>query len=227
MVLAAPRTQAFEALRSRDFRLLWLGQGISLVGDAAFLTALGWRTFTLAGAGKLGIVLVCQATAMLATVLVGGALADRYPRRSLMIASDLARLAAVGVLAGIDAAGQLSFPILIVLATLMGLGDGFFYPASGGFVPLVVEPYAIASANSLIGVARWGSASCSGRVLRRSSTTVRARRPSSPSTRPRSSSRRSSSRAPGSVRSNPGMARGRCARSGQGCDTCRASPGSG
>jgi MFS family permease len=157
MVLAAPRTQPFEALRSRDFRLLWLGQAISLVGDVAFLTALGWRTFTLAGTGKLGIVLVCQATAMLATVLVGGALADRYPRRSLMIASDLARLAAVGALAGIDAAGQLSFPILIVLATLMGLGDGFFYPASGGFVPLVVEPYAIASANSLIGVARWGS----------------------------------------------------------------------
>jgi hypothetical protein len=39
----------------------------------------------------------------------------------------------------------------------MGLGDGFFYPASGGFVPLVVDSSAIPSANSLIGVARWGS----------------------------------------------------------------------
>ena len=72
MAVASSRTQAFEALRSRDFRLLWLGQAVSLVGDVAFLTALGWRTFTLAGAGKLGIVLVCQATAMLATVLIGG-----------------------------------------------------------------------------------------------------------------------------------------------------------
>ena len=53
---------------------------MSLVGDAAFVTALGWRTFTLAGSGKLGIVLVYQSLAVLATVLIGGALADRLPR---------------------------------------------------------------------------------------------------------------------------------------------------
>jgi hypothetical protein len=40
---------------------------------------------------------------------------------------------------------------------LVGLGDGFFYPAFGGLVPLVVEPASISSANALIGVARWGS----------------------------------------------------------------------
>jgi predicted MFS family arabinose efflux permease len=39
----------------------------------------------------------------------------------------------------------------------MGLGDGFFYPAFGGIVPLLVEPSAIPSANALIGVARWSS----------------------------------------------------------------------
>src|SRR5713101_3076620 len=121
--------RAFHAFRSREFRLVWSAQAVSLVGDAAFVTALGWRTFTLAGSGKLGIVLVCQALAMLATVLIGGALADRFPRRTLMIVSDLARLAAVGTLAGFDASGHLSFATLLILATLMGLGDGFFYPA--------------------------------------------------------------------------------------------------
>lgn len=150
--------RAFEAFRSREFRLVWSAQAVSLIGDAAFLTALGWRAFTLAGSGKLGLVLVCQALAMLTTVLIGGALADRLPRRTMMIASDLARLAAVGALAGFDASGRLGYPLLLVLATMMGLGDGFFYPAFGGIVPLLVEPSAVPSANAMIGVARWSSA---------------------------------------------------------------------
>jgi len=153
----APGLRAFLAFRSREFRLVWSAQAVSLIGDAAFVTALGWRTFTLAGTGKLGIVLVCQALAMLTTVLIGGALADRLPRRTMMVVSDLARLAAVGALAGFDASGRLGFPLLLVLAILMGLGDGLFYPAFGGIVPLLVEPSAVPSANAMIGVARWSS----------------------------------------------------------------------
>ena len=151
----APR--ALDALRHRDFRLLFTGQAVSLIGDAAFVTALGWKTFTLAGSAKLGVVLLCQSAALLTTLLIGGVLADRFSRRRLMIVSDLTRLVAVGVLAGIDATGHLTFPLLVVFAVLVGLGDGFFYPAFGGMVPLVVEQPSIASANSLIGVARWGS----------------------------------------------------------------------
>ena len=96
---------------------LFAGQTVSLIGDAAFLTALGWRTFTLVGAGGFGIVLFCQATALLTTLLIGGALADRISRRKMMIASDLARFVAVGALAAIDASGHLTFTLIIVLAT--------------------------------------------------------------------------------------------------------------
>lgn len=149
--------RALEALRHRDFRLLFSGQAVSLIGDAAFVTALGWRTFTLAGSAKLGIVLVCQAGALLTTLLIGGALADRLSRRRMMIVSDGIRFAAVGTLAALDAGGHLSFPVLIALAAVVGAGDGFFYPAFGGIVPLVVEQPSIGSANSLIGVARWGA----------------------------------------------------------------------
>src|SRR6266508_2777003 len=144
---AAPRRlKVFDAFRHRDFRLLWTGQVISAIGDAAFFTALAWRAFTLAGSQKTGIVFVCQGVGLLTTLLIGGALADRLPR-CMMIAG----------LAGIDAAGHLSFPVLAGLALLAGLGDGFFFPAFGGIVPLVVEADALPSANSLIGVSRWGS----------------------------------------------------------------------
>jgi MFS family permease len=157
--MTAPRRgpRVLEALRHRDFRLLFAGQLVSLIGDAAFVTALGWKTFTLAGSAKLGVVLLCQAVALLTTLLIGGALADRLSRRLLMIVSDLTRLVAVGALAAVDASGHLSFPLLAAFAVLVGLGDGFFYPAFGGMVPLLVEQPSIASANSLIGVARWGS----------------------------------------------------------------------
>jgi MFS family permease len=88
----AGRVRALHALRSRDFRLLWSGQTISLVGDGAFLVALGWTAFSLTGkTSSLAIVLMLHSVAMLATLLIGGALADRYPRRTLMIVSDLAR----------------------------------------------------------------------------------------------------------------------------------------
>jgi MFS family permease len=149
--------RALDALRHRDFRLLFAGQTVSLIGDAAFVTALGWTTYTLAGSAKLGVVLLCQSLAVLTTLLIGGALADRLSRRKLMIASDLMRFGAVAALAAVDAAGRLTFPVLIVFAVLVGLGDGFFYPAFGGMVPLVVPQPSIASANSLIGVARWSS----------------------------------------------------------------------
>jgi MFS family permease len=147
----------FRAFAHRDFRLLWSGQAISSIGDAAFFTALGWRAFTLVGSSRLGIVFLCQGIGLLTTLLIGGALADRLPRRTMMISSDLARCVVVASLAGLDAGGRLTFPILAGLALLAGLGDGFFFPAFGGIVPLVVEAEALPSANSLIGVTRWGS----------------------------------------------------------------------
>lgn len=149
------RARALHALRSRDFRLLWSGQTISLVGDGAFLVALGWKSFELTGSkSTLALVLMGHGTAMLATLLIGGALADRYPRRTLMIVSDLARCAVMIALLAVDASGNLQLWSLIALAVLYGAGDGFFYPAYGGIVPLVVDEHHLASANALTGLSR-------------------------------------------------------------------------
>ena len=151
----AGRARALHALRSRDFRLLWSGQTISLVGDGAFIVALGWKSFELTGSrSTLALVLMGHGTAMLATLLIGGALADRYPRRTLMIVSDLSRCAVMVALLAVDATGNLELWSLIALAVLYGAGDGFFYPAYGGIVPLVVDEHHLASANALTGLSR-------------------------------------------------------------------------
>jgi MFS family permease len=58
----------------------------------------------------------------------------------------------------LDASGHLGMNAILVLAVLFGAADGFFQPAFGGIVPLVVETPMLASANSWIGIARQGSA---------------------------------------------------------------------
>src|SRR3989441_4326874 len=154
----AGRARVLHALRSRDFRLLWGGQTVSLIGNAAFFVAIGWKTVQLTGSARsLAFVLLLESVAMMTTLLLGGALADRYPRRTLMILSDLARFGVVAGLAGVDATGHLRFWMLLLFAAGVGLGDGFFHPAFGGIVPLVVEQPLLASANALIGLARNGS----------------------------------------------------------------------
>jgi MFS family permease len=158
-ISAAPsRARVLRAFRSRDFRRLWTGQAVSMLGDTAFLVALGWRTYTLTGSARsLGYVLTLQGIGLLLTVLVGGALADRYDRRKMMLVSDLSRFAIVGALTVIDGTGHLTLEILLGLAFAEGLATGFFTPALGGLVPLVVEEPGLGSANALIGMARQGS----------------------------------------------------------------------
>ena len=149
------RLRVLDALRHRDFRLLWAGQTVSQVGDAAFVVALGWRAFTLTHkASSLGIVLMVESFGLVATLLIGGVLADRYSRKLLLIGSDAARAAVSGALAALDATGHLSFGVLIAFVALHGLGSGLFQPAFGGIVPLLVEEPSLGSANALVGISR-------------------------------------------------------------------------
>jgi MFS family permease len=153
------RVSTLAAFGSRDFRLLWGGQTISFIGDAAFIVALGWRVTDLTGkASSLGFVLAVESLAMLATLLWGGVLADRYSRRRLMIGSDVARAGVMTVFFALDASGHLGMNAILVLALLFGAADGFFQPAFGGIVPLVVETPLLPSANSWLGIARQSSA---------------------------------------------------------------------
>jgi MFS family permease len=147
--------RVLEALRHRDFRLLWSGQTVSQIGDAAFVVALGWRAFTLTDkASSLGIVLMVEALGLVTTLLIGGVLADRYSRKLLLIGSDGARAVVIALLAAADATGHLTFGLLIAFVALHGLASGLFQPAFGGIIPLLVEEPSLGSANALIGISR-------------------------------------------------------------------------
>ncbi|HWK25498.1 MAG TPA: MFS transporter [Solirubrobacter sp.] len=126
-------------LRLREFRLLFLAQAVSVVGDRMVGIALAFAVLHLGGsATEVGIVLACRTLPLVATLLVGGVVADRVSRQVVMLVSDLARLVTQGLMAGLLIAGVADVWMIAVLAGLTGAAGGFFNPAVTGIVPLIV-----------------------------------------------------------------------------------------
>src|SRR5262252_6371095 len=95
-----------QVLAHRDFRLLWLGQTASLIGDQFYLIALPWLVLRLTGDPlALGAVLALAGVPRAVFMLVGGAVTDRFSPRWIMLLSDIVRLALVAALAGLAVTG--------------------------------------------------------------------------------------------------------------------------
>ncbi|HZB74924.1 MAG TPA: MFS transporter [Solirubrobacteraceae bacterium] len=143
-------------MRHRDFRLLFTGQAVSVIGDSLFPIALAFAVLDgLQGsAGELGIVLAAQVLPMTLLVLVAGVWADRMSRRRLMLVSDLGRAAVQVVLAVLLLTGAAQLWQLIALCAVYGGFEAFFRPAAGGLTPALVPPGELQQANSLVGLAQ-------------------------------------------------------------------------
>jgi hypothetical protein len=143
-------------LRHRDYRLLFSGQAVSVIGDALLPVALAFAVLDgLDGsAGELGLVLAAQVIPMTFLVLPAGVWADRVSRRRLMLLSDLGRAAIQAVTAVLLLSGTAALWHLIVLSALYGAFEAFFRPAAGGLTPALVPPAELQQANALIGLAQ-------------------------------------------------------------------------
>ena len=140
-------------LRARDFRLLWLGQSASTIGDALVLVAVGLYVTRLTGdSSDVGLVLGAYSLPLVVFVLLGGVLADRLPRQQVMIASDVVRGLLHGTLALLIVTGQVRIWHMVVIGALFGTAEAFFRPAYTGLVPQTVPEEDIQSAQALNGV---------------------------------------------------------------------------
>src|SRR3954447_1001066 len=134
----------------RDFRLLFGAQAISMVGDRMVGIALAFAVLELGGgATEVGIVMAGRTLPLLATLLIGGVVADRVSRRTVMVASDLARVITQGLIAGLLIAGVAQIWQLAVLAGVTGAAGGFFNPAVAGVMPQIVPRGQLLEANGL------------------------------------------------------------------------------
>ncbi len=139
-----------QALHSRPFALLWAGQTVSALGDGAFVTALSWQALQLTGSAMaMGIVVLAQTLPMIFLLLLGGVVADRFPRQQVMLWSDASRTVAVLVIAALGMAHLLQLWHLVLLALFFGTVRGFFSPAYQSIIPQLVEKRDQPSANSL------------------------------------------------------------------------------
>jgi predicted MFS family arabinose efflux permease len=140
-----------QPLRVRDFRLIFGGETISVLGDQFHFVALAWLALQLTGSGlALGTVLMTAAIPRAVLILVGGAFSDRFSPRTLMLVSNVIRGIVVAILAGLVLTGSAELWHLYALAAIFGIVDAFFYPALNTIVPMVVPGRLLAPANAVI-----------------------------------------------------------------------------
>ena len=146
----------FGALRERQFRLLWLGQATSTLGDGLVPVALAFAVIESLDRGPtaLGIVLAAQSLPLVVFVLAGGVWADRLPRQMVMLVSDSVRGLVQATLAVLLLTETAEVWQLALLMAIYGTAQAFFQPAATGLVPATISPQRLQQANALLGLSR-------------------------------------------------------------------------
>jgi MFS family permease len=117
-------------LRVRDFRLLWMGATVSMLGDQFYIVALPWLVLQLTGSGlALGTVMMSAAIPRAVFMLMGGAVTDRSSPRRILIATASARTVLVGA---VGALVQVSLPAMFFASGALVLAVAIVAGATGG-----------------------------------------------------------------------------------------------
>jgi hypothetical protein len=142
--------QLLRVLRHRDFRLLWLANSASVLGDRIVTVALALFVVQLTGsATDLGFVLAAYSLPLIAFLLVGGVIADRLPRHRVVVVTDLVRCVLHALLALLIVTGEIRIWQLVAIGVLFGTADAFFKPAASGLLPQTVPEDEIQEANAV------------------------------------------------------------------------------
>jgi MFS family permease len=153
--IAAFLRNSTDALAERDFRLLWLGQTGSAIGDALVGVALAFAVLEVGGgAADLGLVFAAFAVPRVVLTLAGGVWSDRLPRQRVMVACDVVRAMAQAVVSTLLITGSGQVWHLMALAVVMGSAHAFFVPATTGLMPQVVSRSRLQQANALISISQ-------------------------------------------------------------------------
>ena len=147
--------RALSPLRSPAYRLLAASLALSLLSQGLWAIAVVWQVVELGGGpGALSLVTALSAAGMLATTLLGGALADRVPQKRILLAVALLQAAATAVASGLSLTGALEVWQLAVVSLVGGIALGLYYPAYSALVPSLVPEDELLAANGLEGVVR-------------------------------------------------------------------------
>lgn len=139
-VLSGRMGKTFAALQFYNYRLWFIGQLVSLVGTWMQTTAQGFFVYQLTGSpAYLGLVGFAAGVPSWFLMLYGGVIADRFPRRTLLMITQTAMMIFAFVLAGLVFANLVQPWHIVVLAFLSGIANAFDAPARISFVREMVD----------------------------------------------------------------------------------------
>ncbi len=164
-----------RALNHRDYRLFFAGQLISLIGTWMQSVAQAWLVLELTNSPfKLGLISALQTAPMLCFAFVAGAIADRLPKRRVIIGTQTALMGQAFVLAALVWAGVVQYWHVAILATCYGLANTLDMPTRQAFVVEMASkedlPNAIAMNSAMFNGARMVGPAIAGFVVDRYGT---------------------------------------------------------
>lgn len=125
----------FAALKYRNFRLFWFGQIISLTGTWMHQAAQGWLVYELTGSPFfLGLAGTAASAPILMFTLAGGVIADRYPKRKIILTAHISLMFLALVLTAFVAAEIVNVWHVLVLAFCIGIVHAIEIPARQSFI---------------------------------------------------------------------------------------------
>ena len=150
---------AFPPFASRNFRLYYVGQIISMIGTWLEIVAQGWLVFDMTGSAFwVGVAAAASTIPTLLLSLFGGMLVDRYPRKKVLLWSQVLLMLLSFIFGTVVLLGWATLPLILVLAFLIGSVSAEATPAIQAFISEIVDrkqlPVAVAPNSSIFNASR-------------------------------------------------------------------------
>lgn len=153
MAVQLPR--ALHPFRTGQYRILAGALVVSLLGAGVWIVALVFEVKGLGGTpSDLSFVAALNAVGLIAAALVGGVVADRIPQKRILVAVESAKVLGFAAAAVLGLTGNIELWHLAVIAFVLGVADGFFYPAYTALLPSILGEGDLLPANGIEGMLR-------------------------------------------------------------------------
>jgi MFS family permease len=147
---ASARLSPWVALQHRDFRLLWIGQMVSLAGTQMQMVTINWHIYSLTNSAlALGLIGLVRVLPIIVFSLVGGAFADVHDRRRVLMFTQTTMFGLAAILALLTMSGRITDGLIFLLAALTAAATAFDAPARQALLPNLVPNEHLTNALSL------------------------------------------------------------------------------
>ncbi|PFZ35221.1 MFS transporter [Bacillus wiedmannii] len=147
---SALKENAKPLLKNTNFLFLWAATLFSSFALAFFTFSQTWYIAkTLNLEASLGVIFVALSVPRLIFMIIGGAVADKFPKKNIMFYSNIIRAILVATILTWFIVGDVTLYTFALFALFFGLADAFFWSADGSILPELVEKSRLTQANSL------------------------------------------------------------------------------